>query len=46
MLIGEDDRVINELDELLGPARAEQFLSHENVPHHHHSFGVGPAKSH
>jgi hypothetical protein len=44
MLIGEDDRVLNELDQLLGPARAEQFLNSENTAHHNHGFGVGPGK--
>ena len=44
MLVGEDERVIAELEQLLGPARAEQFLNNENTAHHHHYHGVGPAK--
>lgn len=44
MLVAEDERVLDELDALLGPARAEQFLNHENTSHHRHGFGVGPGQ--
>jgi hypothetical protein len=43
MLLAEEERTLNELDALLGPARAEQLLSHDSSPHHSHGFGVGPA---
>lgn len=43
MLLAEEERTLNELDALLGPARAERLLSHDSYPHHSHGFGVGPA---
>jgi hypothetical protein len=44
MLAGEDDRVLDELDALLGPSRAEQFLNHQDTAKHRHGFGVGPGQ--
>ncbi|MBX7100284.1 MAG: hypothetical protein K1X89_21385, partial [Myxococcaceae bacterium] len=39
----EDRRVIDELDALIGPARAEALLNHPDVGHSNNTFGVGPA---
>ncbi len=43
LLLAEEERTLNELDALLGPARAERLLSHDSTAHHTHGFGVGPA---
>jgi hypothetical protein len=40
----EDERVIGELEQLLGHRRAEEFLNHEQTSHSNHTFGVGPPK--
>lgn len=39
----EDDRVLTELEALLGTARAEQLLNHEQTNHSDQSWRVGPA---
>jgi hypothetical protein len=37
----EEDRVLEELDALLGPARAEQFMNHQNTSHSTMSSSTG-----
>lgn len=44
VFIEEDERVIAELEQLLGHRRAEEFLNHENSSHSNSVYGVGPAK--
>ena len=44
LFIVEDERVISELEKLLGPRRCEEFLNHAETSHSNHTFGVGPRK--
>lgn len=44
VFIVEDERVITELEKLLGPRRAEEFLNHAKSSHNNNVFGVGPRK--
>lgn len=44
LFIIEDERVISELEKLLGPRRAEEFLNHPKVHHNDNVFGVGPPR--
>ena len=44
MMWAEDDRVVSEVEALLGPSRAEQFLNHPSSDHGDHTWGVGPPK--
>jgi len=44
LFIVEDERVISELEKLLGPRRSEEFLNHPKTSHNDHTFGVGPRK--
>jgi hypothetical protein len=43
IFVGEDERVIDELERLLGPRRAEALLNHAEFPKSDHTFGVGPS---
>jgi hypothetical protein len=40
-LWNEDDRIVNEIEALLGPARAEEYLNDKNGDHSDHVWGVG-----
>lgn len=40
--VNEDTRVLDELDRLLGPGRAEAFLNDGELPKSDNTFGVGP----
>jgi hypothetical protein len=42
LLVDEDLAVIGQLEQILGPRRAEQFLNHEALGNHDHGFRVGP----
>ena len=42
LFLVEDERVIAELEQLLGPRRTEAFLNHDKLSHSDHTFGVGP----
>ena len=42
LFLVEDERVLNELEKLLGTRRAEEYLNHEQTQHQDHTFGVGP----
>jgi hypothetical protein len=42
LFLAEDTKVITELEQLLGPRRAEALLNHNDMPHSDHVFGVGP----
>ena len=44
LFTAEDERVINELEKLLGPRRTEELLNHPKFSHSDHTFGVGPRK--
>lgn len=44
VFVDEDRRVIDELNRLLGPRRAEHLLNHPDTDHSNHTFGVGPEK--
>lgn len=43
LLVDEDLAVIAQLEQLMGPRRAEQFLNHDALGNHDHGFRVGPA---
>ncbi len=45
LFLVEDERMIDELERLLGPRRAEEFLNHPKGFHSDNTFGVGPRKS-
>ncbi|MFT3839176.1 MAG: hypothetical protein QM723_19495 [Myxococcaceae bacterium] len=42
LLIAEDDRILDQLDALLGPSRAERMVNDETFGHSRHGYGVGP----
>ena len=42
VFLTEDERVIAELEKLLGSRRAEEYLNHPDTQHHDNTFGVGP----
>jgi hypothetical protein len=42
LLWQEDERVIAELDRLLGPERTQQLLDHDDSSHSDATFEVGP----
>jgi hypothetical protein len=44
LLVAEDDRILNELDSLLGPSRAEALVNDDAFGHSRHGYGVGPKK--
>lgn len=44
LLWQEDERVVAELDRILGPDRARRFLDHEETSHSDATFEVGPAR--
>jgi hypothetical protein len=43
MVVDEDDRLVIDIEAILGPARAEEFLNHPDTSHADHTHGVGPA---
>jgi len=45
LLWQEEDRVLDELDALLGPARAEQLVNHESMSHNSMTTRSGPGPS-
>lgn len=44
LLWQEDDRVVLELERLLGATRAEKLLNHPKTSHSDNTYGVGPEK--
>lgn len=44
LLWQEDDRVVEEVERILGPARAQRFLDHEKTSHADASFEVGAGR--